>query len=232
MLKFFRIAFKYLKWTLSTFLLLIAAYLVLSIGFSIIPVNRGPESDHEFDIYIKTNGVHLAIVLPLKNELKDWTDDIWIDNDIIHSVNYISFGWGDKGFYLNTPEWSDLTIKTAIKALFLKSPSALHIDYYKELEINARCKIVSISTRQYTDIVDFIENSFKRDNLGDFVKIQGFQYNSYDCFYEATKSYNLFFTCNTWTNKCLKRSGLRASLWTPFDKGTLYHYRKKIKKKS
>ena len=227
---FFRIAFKYLKWVLSTFLLLLAAYLILSIVFSIIPVNKDFDPSPDIGVYIKTNGVHLAIVLPLKNELKDWTTDLWVDDDIIHSVNYISFGWGDKGFYLNTPEWSDLTVKTAVKALFLRSPSAIHIDYYKKLETNARCRLISISTRQYGDIVDFIENSLKRDNLGDFVKIEGFQYNNFDCFYEATKSYNLFFTCNTWTNKCLKKSGLKACVWTPYDKGTLYHYRKKIKK--
>lgn len=222
---FFRKAFKYLKWILSTFLLLLAAYLILAIVFSIVPVNRDFHSGHEIDIYIKTNGVHLAIVLPLKNELKDWTTDLWIDNDIIHSVNFVSFGWGDQGFFLNTPEWSDLTVKTAIKALFFRSPSAIHIDYDKELEINGRCILISISTKQYSDIVDFIENSFERDSIGNFVKIPGFQYHNYDCFYKATNTYNLFFTCNTWTNKCLKKSGLKACVWTPFDKGTLYHYR-------
>lgn len=212
---------------MSTFILLIAAYIILSLIFSIIPVNRDVDSNNEIDIYIKSNGVHLDIVLPLKNEIKDWTTDVWIDNGIIHSVNFISFGWGDKEFYLNTPEWSDLTIKTAINAMFLKSPSAIHIDYYKELEINAKCRLISVNAEQFKTVVDFIENSFKRDGYGNLIQIQGVQYSRHDCFYEATNSFNLFFTCNTWTNKCLKKAGLKACLWTPFDKGTLYHYRKK-----
>ena len=122
-----------------------------------------------------------------------------------------------------------MTFKTAFNALFLKSLSAIHIDYYRELEIDSKCKLISVSTGQYKTIVEFIENSFKKDDSGNFIKIEGFQYNSYDCFYEANNSYNLFFTCNTWTNNCLKKSGLKASLWTPYDKGTLYHYRKQTR---
>jgi len=201
--------------------------MTFSLILSIIPVNRDVESKNEIDIYIKSNGVHLDIVLPLKNEIKDWTTDVRIDNNIIHSVNFIGFGLGDKGFYLNTPEWSDLTVKTTFNAVFVNSPSAIHIDYYKELDTNVNCRLISVSAEQFQTVVDFIENSFKRDDNGKLVQIQGFQYNRYDCFYEASPSFNLFFTCNTWTNKCLKSAGLKACLWTPFDKGTLYHYRKK-----
>ena len=74
-------------------------------------------------------------------------------------------------------------------------------------------------------LIDFIENSFQRNENGALVQIQGLQYYAYDCFYEATPSFNLFFTCNTWTNKCLKKAGLKACLWTPYDKGILYQYR-------
>ncbi len=200
--------------------------MIFVILFSIIPVNRTVDSNNEIDIYIKTNGVHLALVLPLHNEIKDWTTDVWIDAKIYPSTNFISFGWGDREFYINTEEWSDLTMKTAINAMFLKSPSAIHIDYYEDLQTNKNCKMISITNEQYKTIVDFVENSFTRDLSGNTVKIQNFQYNAFDCFYEANKSYSIFFTCNTWTNKSLKVSGLKACLWTPFDKGTLFHYRK------
>jgi len=217
---------------MSTLILLIAAYLILSLILSIIPVNRDVDSNNEIDIYIKSNGVHLDIVLPLKNGIKDWTNDVCVDKDIVHSVNFISFGLGDKAFYINTPEWSDLKVKTTLNALFLKSPSAIHIEYYKELETDAKCRLISVNTGQFKTVVDYIESSFKRDDYGDLIQIQGFQYNRYDCFYEATRSFNLFFTCNTWTNECLKKAGLKACLWTPFDWGTLFHYRNKKHDKS
>lgn len=204
---------------------MVATYTIFAIIFSIIPVNKDAASNNGIDVYIKSNGVHLDIVLPIRNEIKDWSTDIWIDNKITHSANFISFGWGDKEFYLNTPEWSDLTLKTSITAMFLKRPSAMHIDYYKALQTSDKCKMIFVNEEQYKAIVDFIENSFMKDAFGNKIQIQGFQYNRFDCFYDATNSYNLFFTCNTWTNKCLKVSGLKACLWTPFDRGTLYHYR-------
>ncbi|MFM7854609.1 MAG: DUF2459 domain-containing protein [Flammeovirgaceae bacterium] len=45
-----------------------------------------------------------------------------------------------------------------------------------------------------------------------------------DSFYEAKGTYNLFFTCNTWVNEGLKKAGLKACLWTPFDSGLLRKY--------
>ena len=204
---------------------MVAVYTIFAIIFSIIPVNKDAASNNGIEVYIKSNGVHLDIVLPVRNEIKDWTTDIWIDKEITCSTNFISFGWGDKEFYLNTPEWSDLTLKTSITAMLLRRPSAIHIDYYRVLQTSDKCKMISVNEDQYKAIVEFIENSFKKNTLGNKIQIKGFQYNRFDCFYEANKSYNLFFTCNTWTNKCLKTSGLRACLWTPFDRGTLYHYR-------
>ncbi len=224
--KLIRISYKYVKWIISIIVLLISSYMIFAILLSLIPVNRDIDSNNEIDIYIKSNGVHLDIVLPLRNEIKDWTTDIWIDDRISQLTNFISFGWGHKQFYRNTQEWSDLSMKTAINAIFLKSPSAFHIVYYKDLQISDKCKLISINIDQYKTIIDFIENSFLRDSLGHTVKIQDLQYNSFDVFYDANDSYNLFYTCNTWTNKCLKESGLKACVWTPFDKGTLFHYRK------
>ena len=49
-------------------------------------------------------------------------------------------------------------------------------------------------------------------------------YGNHDIFYEAKGSYNLFYTCNTWTNSALKAANQKASLWTVYDKGILYHY--------
>ena len=33
---------------------------------------------------------------------------------------FVSFGWGDKNFYANTPTWKDVTFSVGFKALFLK----------------------------------------------------------------------------------------------------------------
>jgi hypothetical protein len=50
-------------------------------------------------------------------------------------------------------------------------------------------------------------------------------YGDNDAFYEAIGSYNLFKTCNTWTNNALKSCGQKACFWTPFESGIFYQYK-------
>lgn len=47
---------------------------------------------------------------------------------------YLSVGWGDKGFYLDTPTWAEPETFTAFKAVFLVSESAMHCTYYFEMK--------------------------------------------------------------------------------------------------
>jgi uncharacterized protein (TIGR02117 family) len=225
MLKFIKILFRGLKWIFAVILSLTATYMIMAVVLSLIPVNRQKVPKCELEVYILSNGVHLEMVLPVRNEIKDWTSEIMIDSGIVQIVRFISFGWGDRQFFINTPEWADLTVKTAVTALFLKSPAALHVDCWSDLPVNNRCKRIPVSKDQYKIIVDYINDSFKRDSSGNTIPIRDFHYDRYDSFYEAENSYSLFFTCNTWTNRCLKVSGLKACLWTPFDKGTLFQYR-------
>lgn len=217
---------KYILRGIVFILLLCMAYVLFAGLFSIIPVNRKRAFSKDVEIFIRSNGVHIELVLPLKTKGKDWSEEISINPKIASSVRYISFGWGDKMFYYNTPEWSDLTFKTAFKALFLKSESVLHVGYYTSVRANKLCKAIAVSEEQYQIIANYIESGFRKGNKQNKILIDDLKYSEFDCFYEANGSYNLFFTCNTWTNKCLKEAGLKASLWTPFDRGTLYHYRK------
>ena len=44
-------------------------------------------------------------------------------------TEWIAFGWGDRGFMLNTPTWSDLRPGTAIVALSGAGSGAMHVEY-------------------------------------------------------------------------------------------------------
>lgn len=72
-------------------------------------------------------------------------------------------------------------------------------------------------------MIDYITNSFKQDNNLPIL-IKGASYGHNDLFYEATGTFNLFFTCNTWANNGLKHAKLKACFWTLFDKGILNKY--------
>jgi uncharacterized protein (TIGR02117 family) len=141
-------------------------------------------------------------------------------------LKYIAFGWGDKGFYLKTPTWADLKASTVFKAAFGLSSAAMHTTFYDKLKEGKRCVRLDISKEQYQRLITYIEKSLQTDASGNPVTIGAdARYNDHDAFYEAKGSYNLFHTCNTWTNDALKVSGQKACWWTPFDKGILNLYR-------
>lgn len=221
---------KSIKFILKFLLAIIGLLLIYGISavvFSIIPVNKNQsENNKEYTIYIKSNGVHTDLVLPIKTDLKDWSEKIKFENiqskDSTH--RYLAFGWGDKGFYLDTPEWSDLKFSTAFKAAFNLGTSAMHTTFYKQIQETENCVKIEISKEQYQKLITFIEASFQYDTNGNPIFIQATTYGKNDSFYEAHRTYNLFYTCNTWANQALKKADLKAAFWTPADKGIFYHY--------
>lgn len=195
---------------------LIAAFTVPAIG---VPAEKVTGKD--ITIYILTNGVHTDIVVPLRTADKDWSQEISSKNVIKPDTNatLVAFGWGDKGFYLNTPTWAELKFSVAFKAAFGLSSSAMHTTFYKNLRENSSCKKIDISREQYARLIDYIENSIKLDSTGHVINIKTTaNYGDHDAFYEAKRRYNFFYTCNTWANNALKACGQKACLWTPRDR--------------
>jgi uncharacterized protein (TIGR02117 family) len=216
---------------ISKFVLFIVVFLLLyglsAYVLSIIPVNNNmSEHKKEYTIYIKSNGVHTDLVLPIKTDVKDWSEQIKHEHiqskDSTHQ--YLAFGWGDKGFYLDTPEWSDLKFSTAFKAAFNLGTSAMHTTFYKQIQETESCVKIEISKEQYQKLITFIEVSFQYDTNGNPIFIDATTYGKNDSFYEAHRTYNLFYTCNTWANQALKKAHMKAAFWTPADKGIFYHY--------
>lgn len=223
-----KIFIKFLK-GISFLLLLIPLYFTLAAVCSIIPVNSSSEEKEEppYEIFIESNGVHTDIVFPLHSSLFDFTALVDPGHTISGDIEYkfIAFGWGDLEFYKNTPQWADLTPKIAFKALFLKTPAAMHVQFKKYLIENEDVIPVKLSESEYIKLADYIKNSFELDEKGYPQPIPNLHYFNNDVFYHGRGSLNLFYTCNTWTNNALKSAGLKASLWTPFAEGIFYHYR-------
>jgi uncharacterized protein (TIGR02117 family) len=214
---------KFGKWTIYCIAVLIGficTYLIVAHVLSKISTDKEPETSNEVSIYILTNGVHTDLVLPIKSELKDWSKDILFKNTISNdtTAKWIALGWGDKGFYLHTPTWDDLTFGTAFRAAFGLSTTAIHATFYLQMSESASCRKIEISKEQYKRLITYIQNSFQLAKNGAFIHIKtNANYGKNDAFYEAIGSYTLFQTCNTWANDGLKSCGQKACLWTPFD---------------
>jgi len=211
--------------------LFLGIYVLAGLLIPFIPVNKNKDyqSPNDLTIYIMSNGVHTDIVVPVKTEWMDWTRYIsYADTDLKDSsYAYVGIGWGDKGFYLQTPTWADLKFSTAFKAMTGLSSSAIHATFYKNIVPDSSTAAINISKEDYRDLTQFITQSFDLNDKGGSIHIPSVNdgYGDMDAFYEAKGSYNLFYTCNTWSNNALKAAHQKAALWTLLDKGIFRHYR-------
>lgn len=160
MKKFFKIILR----TIVGIIAFIALYLLGVFTLSKITVAAEPATSQDITIYILTNGVHTDIVVPVRNSQMDWSKEIKFENTISKDTvaNFVGMGWGDKGFYLNTPTWAQLKFSVAFKAATGLSTSAIHATYHKKLVESQSCKKILISKEQYARLIKYIIESFKQ----------------------------------------------------------------------
>lgn len=208
---------------------LLALYLAAGFGLGRVGVAEEANARDDLSIYILTNGVHTDIVMPIRTPQIDWSQQLKFENTKGKQTdyNFLAIGWGDKGFYLDTPTWAELKFSTAFNAATGLSTAAIHATYYRQMKEGEDCVKIDISNNQYQRLIGFIQKDLIRQANGDVKHIKtDAVYTDSDAFYDATGSYSVFHTCNSWTNRALKAAGQKASFWTPFDKGIFYQYQK------
>ena len=183
-------------------------YCGAAVGLGLIPVNGDFQpSANGVDVYLVDNGVHVDFVVPARSKTVDWPE--LLPHDEFTAVNsshrFIYFGWGERTFYIETPSWDDVKIKTIASAMLLPTAAAMHVHYtWRSPASSATVKKVRLSDTQYGKLTDLILKSFRRTPDGHFQRIVGKNYGETDNFYEAVGSYHAFNTCNLWTNRVLK----------------------------
>ena len=224
MLRVLRKGFMCLLALLALLALYCAAVLVLSrvptnTHFSAVPADQAG-----IDIYVRTNGVHTDIVLPAKTTVRDWSRTIPPADlhNIDDRLSYISFGWGDKGFYLDTPTWAELKASTAFIAATGLGSTAMHIEAVEQPQISPTIRHLRVNDAALQSIVADIDRSFKHDANGNVEYIHTTaNYNDHDAFYEATGRYSIFTTCNEWTRKTLAHAGITTAVFSPLQDGIM-----------
>ncbi|MDQ3048598.1 MAG: TIGR02117 family protein [Bacteroidota bacterium] len=216
-------SFRYFLYFLLTFILLLSFYLLCAWLFPKISLNASHKQPKEgIEIFVRSNGVHTDLILPVKTRQMNWTAFLpYTDfENVDPRYDFISVGWGDKGFYLDTKTWDDLKFSTAFKAAFGLSGTAMHVSYEKKPREKSSCKRIVLNENQYNRMIRYIGGSFQRNGRKP-VPISHPGYSEQDCFYEGTGTYSLFRTCNVWTGNALDCSGLKVGHWTPFDSGVM-----------
>lgn len=200
--------------------LVVAGLFTAIILAGLIPVNRGFEQPGDgVQLFIVSNAVHADIIMPRSNGIVDWSTELG-DATFLGSIEgetHIAIGWGDKGFFLETPTWNDFKVSTAVNALFLPSGTCIHASFTKP-EYYGDTASVTISEEQYRLLVDFIKQTIKRDESGNLIQIEGYSYGSTDAFFEANGTYHIFNTCNSWVGRGLKAAGVKTPWFSPMPK--------------
>lgn len=210
-----RLIKKILKY-IGVILILPTLYLIVSLVLTYIPVNGKEDSEEKNNtVYLSSNGVHLEIIIA-KNDLNTIVLDDQLDTPL---AQYFSFGWGDKNFYVETPLWADLTFVNGFQALFLNTPTLLHVTRHSSIQED--WVVLKVNQKQLKKINQYISATFRLNAENKKIVLPGLGYYKNDDFYEAMGNYTCFNTCNSWVNTGLKQSDIKACLWTPFDFGLL-----------
>lgn len=182
------------------------------------------------EIFVISNGIHTDIAVPYRADARDWSD-IFPPTDFNPPISaadpqsYVAFGWGDRGLYENVPTWDDLTVAITIESMFWPTQSAMHVTYLAgPPAVGEWVRPVKISEAQYAILIGEIEKSFVRDAAGQPISLRCCWYDHInDNFYESPPRYHLLRTCNNWTNRVLKKTGVPTALWTPNQDHILRH---------
>ena len=204
----------------TVFGLVVFYCIFLAAGY--FPVNRSFTStlgDDSVRLFIRNNEIHTDLVLPICDEGSqvDWRDLFPPEHfrSDVSGARYVAIGWGNRGFYVDTPRWADAKLSTALGAVF-PSGTVLHVEYLGDVSAGPYFRELHISREQYQQLASFIRDSVgETDEEGQAVLATKSSYNHYDRFYVASGSYHAFNNCNQWTGRGLQRAGVATGIWTP-----------------
>lgn len=192
-------------------------YVGVAFGLSIATPRQAFPPGAGIRVFACDNGVHTDLVLPV------WTADVrW--TELLSSAfpdgqfrpdYYLSFGWGSRDFYINTPHWSDLRLGTALKAL-LWDETVVHVEYRARPTEAERCGTWLVDAGHYAQIVAHVRASLQRPKEEAALRPVAAGYGPNDVFYAGEGRYTPIETCNQWTGRALKAGGAPVAPWTPF----------------
>ena len=200
-------------------------YLLAALIGSLFAVNRDwVEPDQGITIYIADNGVHADLVMPERALGLDW-GPLVPRSDMAApppQARWVAFGAGERRVYLDTPTWSDLTLRTAWAGI-VGGERVMHVEYVADPAYAAR--EIRVTPEQYRRLWASVRVSFALDKKGRPTRIDHPGYGPADAFYHGIGRASAVHTCNQWLASRLRLAGIRAPLWSPFVEGLLWRYR-------
>jgi uncharacterized protein (TIGR02117 family) len=177
----------------------------------------------EHPVFVCASAVHADLVVPIHDMATDWRS---IFPDVASNSaegGYLAIGWGDLGFYHDTPTWSDVKLSTVLRALSGLGPTTLHVLATDQPGNHASCQSLYVDRPGREALDAFILASIARDGSG-AAKLLDHPTNG-EAFYAAQGYYSPWRTCNAWVEQALAAAGLRHAAWAPFSFGVMWPLR-------
>jgi len=216
----------------------IAMYALCALCLGLVSVNTGYSPPAQgVTIYLRHNGIHTDLLLPAATPQIDWRREFRaadfapplqaahppfrlalaaeIPPDRNPVATFVAIGWGDRGFYFDTPTWADLTPPVAVMALSGVGDSVVHVEYLPTPAPGPRLRSLTLSPAAYARLVSHVQAAFARDAAGARIAYAGRGYTLHDTFYAARGHFSPLTTCNEWVRGALADAGVRVPMWAP-----------------
>ncbi len=205
---------RWILWCAAAVFGLVASYAVAGLIGGSIASNRSWRAPAEgVHIFVESNGVHTGIIVPKVAVGVDWhgvarAEDL--RDPRFAGYDHVAFGWGEKTFYLETPTWAEVKLRTVLAAATGSNRTLMHVEHLPVPRAGDGAREIVMTPAQYRRLAAYIRVSF-RDGGARYPGYAG-----YDAFYDANGRYDAVRTCNSWTGDALRFAGVRVGAWTPF----------------
>ncbi|WP_345111415.1 DUF2459 domain-containing protein [Hymenobacter algoricola] len=193
---------------------------MLFLGGALIPVNRQfrPAPDG-IPVFVVSNGWHTSLVLPLRESR---THTFWLPafnqpgwEATFGTYRYVAFGWGSEKFF-RASYGGRLPGPGAFARALVPGPTLLNVDFYRQAPRPGRRAVqLRLTPDEYRVLAGQLTQAFAPDSLGRFQRYHAAGYTAEDFFFRARGRYHALRTCNDWTTRLLRRTGVRTALKTP-----------------
>ncbi|WP_176501258.1 TIGR02117 family protein [Sphingomonas sp. HMP9] len=205
---------RWILWCAAAVFGLVASYAVAGLIGGSIASNRAWRAPAEgVHIFVESNGVHTGIVVPKIAAGVDWRTIARaadLSDPRYAGYDHLSIGWGEKTFYLETPTWADVKLRTVAAAATGSTRTLMHVDHVPLPSARDDVREIVVTPQQYRRLSAYMTASFRANGA----HYAG--YGPYDAFYDANGRYSAIHTCNSWTGDALRYAGVRVGAWTPF----------------
>ncbi|WP_303311204.1 DUF2459 domain-containing protein [Hymenobacter sp. BT730] len=207
------------------------AFLLFLLTGTVVPRNRHfSQTPDGIPLYVVSNGFHTEVMVPLREPRtqRDWLltlQDTALSRRFSH-YQYISFGWGNEGFYRASYGGRFPGPNIILRAL-LPAPALVHVSFYPSAPPAARRVVgLHLSEEQYRRLCSQLLTAFQLAGPTQPIRSTAPGYTTHDIFFQGTGRYHAFRTCNDWTNRSLATAGVRTAWKAPFAFSVLFQVRR------